>query len=203
MASAPRDRVGGRGRVVDLVKLSCGGRTLSLSRHPAPGRMRYCPSTRIPLPSHAATAACLPTSGPCSASTMMRSVLISIVGGQARQPWSPAGGSRRQGRSRFAQSLSRLPRECGLGDQPCLTNVCKSLSDPAPPGCKIEFIDAAGTMHVVFCGCSIRGARSRHRDRLHAASGQAADAIGLAGPHFALGARCRDVAPLRLGTAMP
>ena len=26
--------------------------------------VRYCPSTRIPLPSHAAAAACLPTSGP-------------------------------------------------------------------------------------------------------------------------------------------
>ena len=52
-------------------ELSSNGRPVALlSRHPDPAHVRYCPSTRIPSPSHAAAAACLPTSGPPAFGTL-------------------------------------------------------------------------------------------------------------------------------------
>ena len=68
-SAAPLGRDSGRGQVVKW--LSSNGRPVALlSRHPDPAHVRYCPSTRIPSPSHAAAAACLPTSGPPAFGTL-------------------------------------------------------------------------------------------------------------------------------------
>ena len=79
--------------------------------------VRHCPSTRIPLPSHAAAAACLSTSGPpaFSAPAAPRVVLFQDTTGTAPRPArhvAPRPGSRHAGSC--PAGAGSLPRLGGL-----------------------------------------------------------------------------------------
>ena len=108
-------------------ELSSNGRPVALlSRHPDPAQVRYCPSTRIPSPSHAAAAACLPTSGPPAFGTLRaarsRTTLRTTTWRAATPECSPAGAV---ARARGSLAVDGMPpsaryRERGV---PCLCDA--------------------------------------------------------------------------------
>ena len=88
-----------------------------------PHKKRYCPSTRIPSPSHAAAAACLPTSGPPAFGTLravrFRTTLRTTTWCAATPGCSPAAAV---SRARGSLAVGGMPpparyRERGV---PCL-----------------------------------------------------------------------------------
>ena len=172
-----RGRDSGRGQVVKW--LSSNGRPVALlSRHPDPAHVRGCPSTRIPSPSHAAAAACLPTSGPPAFGTLRaarsRTTLRTTTWCAATPECSPAGAV---SRARGSLAVGGMPpsaryRECGV---PCLCDASTAYAalsqrgtvwhHPVPSHAGL-FVPAKSPVATVIAGHLNTASSCRHQENV-------------------------------------